>query len=98
MKQIAKSVLKGLLIVVLFTGGSVALSTTGVKTVNEASAATYAQVYEYLVNNGYTVIDLCQNGYKYNWVAHTIKDSRYYLTTIYCDSSGNIIGVSDVIF
>lgn len=95
MKQIVRSVLKGLLIVVLFTGGSVALSTAGAKTVNEASAASYAQVYEYLVNNGYTVLDL-NMGKNSCWVGHTIKDSRYYLTTVYCDSSGNITGNNDV--
>jgi hypothetical protein len=96
MKRIAKSVLKGLLIVVLFTGGTVVLSTTGVKTVNEANAATYNQVYEYLVTNGYTVLTLePKAGTKYDWIAQTSKNGVRYLTTIYCTDLC-VVGNADI--
>jgi hypothetical protein len=39
MKTITQKLIKGLLVIVLFTGVSVALSTTGVQTVSEAKAA-----------------------------------------------------------
>jgi hypothetical protein len=96
MKQIFKTVLKALLVIILFTGGSVALSTIGAKTVNTASAATYNQVYEYLVANGYTVISLHpQTDGKYDWEAVTIKHDITYNTTIYCTAS-SVIGNTDV--
>jgi hypothetical protein len=96
MKQIAKSVLKGLLVVVLFTSGSVALSTTGVQTVSEASAASYNQVYEYLLTEGYTVISMQPKpGTKFDWVAQTVKNQVHYITTIYCTETC-VIGNSDV--
>ena len=38
MKKITLNLVKGLLVIVLFTGVSVVLSTTGVQTVSEASA------------------------------------------------------------
>jgi hypothetical protein len=96
MKRISKAVLKGLLVVILFTGGSVILSTAGVKTVSEANAATYSQVYEYLVCNGYTVLTLDRKtGTQYDWVAHTIKNGSYYITTIYCTET-SIITHGDV--
>lgn len=88
MKQFVKTALKGLLIIVLFTGGSIALSTMGAKTVNTASAATYNQVYEYLVARGYTVISLCpQTDGKYDWQAVTIKHDITYNTIIYCTAT-----------
>jgi UDP-N-acetylglucosamine:LPS N-acetylglucosamine transferase len=88
MKQIAKAVLKALLVVILFTGGSVGLSTMGVKTVSEANAATYNQVYEYLCTNGYVVITLeRKDGTKYDWIAHTIRGQVHFATTIYCDQT-----------
>ena len=100
MKNTTKLVLKGLLIIVLFTGVSISLSTTGVKSVNEANAAvSYQQVYQYLVNNGYQVITLNPiTGYKTeDWIAHTVKNQIHYWTTV--DVNGNaIIGVLDVPF
>ncbi len=100
MKNAVKLVLKGLLIIVLFTGVSISLSTTGVKSVNEANAAvSYEQVYQYLVAHGYTVITLDPiSGSKGpDWIAHTIKNQIHYWTTV--DVNGNeIIGVLDVPF
>ena len=75
MKNAAKLVLKGLLVIVLFTGSTIALSTSGVKSVNEAKAAvSYQQAYQYLVNHGYTVITLEETYLRSdeNWIAHTI--------------------------
>ena len=98
MKQFSKTLIKGLLVIVLFTTRSVVLSTSGAKTVNAASAAIgYNQVYEYLVSKGYTVSSLTQDTTsKYNWIAHTTLGGRNYCTTIYC-TSDQIIGNADVI-
>jgi len=70
MKKITLNLLKGLLVIVLFTGVSVALSTTGVQTVSEAKAGpgngigaagsgqgiTSTSINQYLVNHAYTNI------------------------------------------
>jgi len=96
MKQIAKSVLKGLFIVILFTGGSVALSTTGANTVSAANATVSAnQVYQYLTEYGYTVMS-CEPkpATKFDWTAHTIIGGRYFITTIHCNGQ-TIIGTDD---
>jgi hypothetical protein len=96
MKRISKAVLKGLLVVILFTGGSIAVSTTGVKTVSEANAATYNQVYEYLLTRGYTVITLApKSGTEFDWLATTVKNGVQYYTTVYCTAS-SVVGNSDV--
>ena len=99
MKNTAKLVLKGLLVIVLFTGSSIALSTIGVKSVSEAKAAvSYQMAYQYLVNNGYTVVTLDPiAGTKGpNWIAHTIKNGVHYWTTIHTTGS-EIIGHTDII-
>ena len=99
MKHISKTLLKGLFVIVLFTTGSVVLSTTtGVQTVNTASASIgYNQVYEYLTSKGYTVFTLCPDpGTKFNWIAQTTINGVHYNTTITCTSS-EIIGNNDVI-
>lgn len=97
MKQIAKTVLKGLFVVVLFTAGSVALSTTGAQTVSAANATVSCnQAYEYLLANGYTVISIAPSQTaKFDWVAQTIKDGRQFCTTINCNSV-SVIGNIDV--
>ncbi|MCE3278678.1 MAG: hypothetical protein K0S44_869 [Bacteroidetes bacterium] len=96
MKQWKRTLLKGLLVIILFTGGTLVLSTSGIKTVSEAKAATYNQVNEYLIANGYTVISLePKDGERYDWLALTSKDGREFITTIYCTSS-SIIGHADV--
>ncbi|HET6224796.1 MAG TPA: hypothetical protein VFF27_00860 [Bacteroidia bacterium] len=70
MKKITLNLLKGLLVIVLFTGVSVALSTTGVQTVSEAKAGgpttsagssssqgvTASSVNQYLIAHAYTNI------------------------------------------
>jgi hypothetical protein len=95
MKKIVKGLFKIILVVILFTGGSVILTSSGVSTVNEANAATYNQVYEYLVSNGYTVVTLSlKEGTKYDWVAKTSKDLIRYTTTVYCTET-SVIGNSD---
>jgi hypothetical protein len=56
-----------------------------VKTVSEANAATYSQVYEYLLAHGYAVITLNpKQGTQYDWIAHTVKNGLDYWTTVYC--------------
>lgn len=96
MKHIAKSILKGLFVIVLFTGGSIALTANGVNTVSQVNAATSNQVYEYLIANEYTVLSLePKQGTKYDWTARTILNGRAFLTTIYCDAT-HIIGNNDV--
>lgn len=98
MKNTAKFLIKGLLVIVLFTCSSLAFSTVGVKSVSEAKAAvSYQQVYQYLVNRGYTVITLnpIDQGKSSNWIAHTILNGAHYLTTVYV-SGNEIIGVGDM--
>lgn len=98
MKNTAKLVLKGLLVIVLFTGSSLALSTVGVKSVSEAKAAvSYQQVYQYLVNRGYTVITLnpIDQSKGSNWIAHTILNGIHYWTTVHV-SGNEIIVTTDV--
>lgn len=100
MKNLSKTLLKGLLVITLFTGISTVLSTSGIKTVNEAHAAvSYQQVYSYLVNNGYTVITLEETFLRSdeNWIAHTVKNGIHYWTTIIVEGS-TIVGHNDVIF
>ena len=98
MKQITKNLIKALLVVVFFTGSSIVLSTSGVKSVNEVKAteATYAQVYDYLVGNGYSVVTLGHKAFtEYDWISHTVKAGRNYSTTVYCDENG-IVGHGDI--
>lgn len=98
MKNTAKLVLKGLLVIVLFTGSSLALSSIGVKTVSEAKAAiSYQEVYQYLVNNGYTVLALKETADKTDedWIAHTFLNDVEYMTTVHV-SGGQIIVTTDV--
>ena len=84
MRNVAKSIVKGLFVIVLFTGGSIALSTTGVKAVNEASAAVSSQqVTQYLVGLGYQVIALAPTKGSLDWDAHTSKGGIEYRTHIY---------------
>ena len=98
MKKVAKLVLKGLLVIVLFTGSSIALSTTGVKSVNEANAASYQQVYDYLKLRGYVVITLnpVSPDKGSNWIAHTVLNQVHYWTTVYVSPTGEIVGHTDV--
>lgn len=97
MKTIRIRLVKGLFVIVLFTGATVALSTIGVQTVSQAMAAvSQQQVNTYLVNMGYTVITLAPNpGTKYDWVAHTQKGGFDYTTYIHCDAN-NIISHEDI--
>lgn len=98
MKNTAKLVLKGLLVIVLFTGSSLALSTVGVKSVNEARAdVSYQQVYQYLVNRGYTVITLnpVDDSRGANWIAHTVLNQVHYWSTVYVEGD-EIVGVISV--
>ena len=85
MKNLFKNLLKGLLVIVLFTGSTIALSTTGLKTVSEAKAAvSYEQVYQHLVSLGYEVITLNPiTGSKGpDWTAHTVRDQIHYSTFV----------------
>lgn len=98
MKNTAKLVLKGLLVIVLFTGSTIALSTIGVKSVSEAKASvSYEQVYKYLVSKGYEVITLDPiSGSKGpDWIAHTIKNGIHYWTTVVVEGE-QIVTTNDV--
>ena len=99
MKKISKTVAKGLLLLTLSTGISIALSTAGVKTINEAhAAATYEQVYTYLVYQGYSVVTLSPVITKKtdDWVAHTTLGGIHFMTTIHVTNS-IIVGHDDII-
>lgn len=97
MKKTAKLVLKGLLVIVLFTGSTIALTTIGVKAVNEAKAAvSYEQVYKYLTDRGYVVntLDLV-DGRGPDWVAKTVLNGINYNTTVHVQGD-EIVGNTDV--
>ncbi len=97
MKNTLKVLAKGLLIIVLFTGSTIALSTVGYQTVNEAKAAvTYQQAYNYLISRGYEVVTLepVTGSKTENWIAHTVKQGVHYWTTVYV-SGNQIVGVND---
>jgi len=96
MKKLSKSVLKGLLVIVLFTAGSVVLSTSGVKTVNEAQAnVCEAEIVDYLEYCGYQVIsaDPKPKSVSY-WICQTHADGGNMLTTVYV-SGTCIVGHDD---
>ncbi len=111
MKKITLNLVKGLLVIVLFTGVSVALSTTGVQTVSEAKAGAntgagtgqggYGQVSagtvnQYLVSHGYTVQSLSPICGSNNWRSYTTgANGAQYITTIYVQSS-QVVGSSDI--
>lgn len=96
MKRISRILLKGLLVIVLFTSTSIVLSTAGVKTTNEAFASVSKyQVYQYLVANGYCVYDLTSVQGTENWVGHTYKGGVYYITTVHVKDS-QIIDHEDI--
>jgi hypothetical protein len=96
MKQLKTTLLKGLLVIILFTGGALVLNTSGVQTLSQAKAATYNQVGEYLTLHGYTIISLePKSGTRHDWTAVTCKDGKQYITTINC-TYYDIVGHCDV--
>jgi hypothetical protein len=60
-----------------------------------SSGITYADVYNYLIENGYTVLGLTPMTNGYDWRANTIKNNIRYITIIHTDGL-NIIGHEDV--
>jgi hypothetical protein len=105
MKKVFTNVLKGLLVIILFTGTSVVLFTSDVRTVSEAQAqegqshsqafVTEAQVIEYLEEYGYEVVSCSPKPNTIgNWVAHTILDGKHYHIVI-AVSGNNIVGYSN---
>jgi len=97
MKTVRIRLVKGLFVIVLFTATSMALSTFGVKSVNQAMAAvSQQQVNAYLVTEGYTVLASGRkSGTTYDWIAHTVKGGVEYMTTVHCDANG-IISHEDI--
>ena len=97
MKQSFKILIKGLLVIVLFTGSSIALSTGGVKTVNEADAAiSTQQVWNYLVNHGYTVYSVNPISGTNNFICSTQLQGINYWTTVYTDGVNKVIQIESV--
>lgn len=94
MKKIGLIFLKGLFTIILFTGSSIVLSTTGFGIVNSASAAvTSTTVVQYLESIGYQVFQVIPIYGTNNWIAIT-RDSngRYWLTKVYYSSSNSLLG------
>ena len=93
MKKLVTNVLKGLLVIILFTGTSVVLFTTGVNTVNEAQAnVSEAQVIEYLEECGFQVISCNPKANSMgDWVANTIFEGRHYPVVVHVSENG-IVG------
>lgn len=96
MKQSTKFFIKALLVIVLFTTGSIALSTVGIKSVSEAKAAvSQQQVIQYLTAKGYTVITMAPYKGTADWIGHTILNGRDYMTHVYV-TDNQIVGNEDV--
>ncbi len=99
MKKLGIKLVKGLVVIILFTGTSVVLSTTGVKTVNEAQASvSEAQVVGYLEEFGYQVVTAApkQNTIA-DWICHTILNGKHYWTTVHVVGN-NIVNHGDTNF
>jgi hypothetical protein len=97
MKQISKILVRVAVVIVLFTGTTLTLSTAGVQTVSEAKAAVKSEdVTNYLTGLGYEIIDLKPIEGTDNWESHTILDGVYYLTTVYVRGTA-IVDHADVI-
>jgi hypothetical protein len=112
MKKITLNLVKGLLVIVLFTGVSVALSTTGVQTVSEANASiggtgagsgstgqmgvSAAAVNQYLVSRGYRVQSLSPICGSTNWKAYTIGANGTYYITTVYVQTSQIISHEDM--
>ncbi len=95
MKNIGKLLIKAFAVFVLFTGISVGLSTVGVSSVSEARAAvSYQQVYQYLVDHGYTVITLDPVPRSLNWIAHTTLNGFHLMSTVHVEGD-QIIVITD---
>jgi len=93
-----KALVKGLIVIVLFTGSAITLSTAGVETVSEAKAAVSGQqVNQYLLSRGYQVLSMAETPEKANedWICQTILQGIRYQTTVYV-SGTQIIGQADV--
>lgn len=86
--------LKGLFIIVLFTGTSIALATNGISTVNSASAAvTSGTVVLYLESIGYQVFQVVPMYGTNNWIAITSDNNgKYWITKVYYSSSNSLLG------
>ena len=98
MKHTAKFFIKGLLVIALFTTGSIALSSAGVKTVSEAKAAiSQQQAVQYLSGKGYIVISIASDKTSADWIAHTTLNGRDYTTRLHVVGS-QIVGTEDVPF
>ena len=94
MKTLFVNLLKGSLVIILFTGASVALYTAvDVRTVNEARAnVDETQVIDYLEEYGYQVISC---NHKPNtisdWTAAIIYEGHHYIANVHV-SGDEIIG------
>ncbi|MGZ4048946.1 MAG: hypothetical protein ACXVPU_15910 [Bacteroidia bacterium] len=86
MKRSFKILIKGLLVIVLFTTGNIVLSGAGVKTVSEANANLSCQnVHDYLVAQGYIVYTVNVIQGTTNFAATTQLRGINYNTTVYSD-------------
>lgn len=96
MKNLSKTLVKVLFVIVLFTGITAGLSTSGIKTINEANAAvSKQQVNSYLVNRGYSVYSINAIQGTNNFICQTQLQGVNYWTTVYTDGT-NITGINDV--
>ncbi len=103
MKNLAITLTKGLLIIVLFACTSVVLSTTGMKTGNEAKADAIKEanvigeqeIVEYLEEYGYQVVACAPKPNSLgDWHAIAILDGKYTFVVIYVVDN-NIVGHAD---
>ena len=97
MKHLLKNLIKGLLVIVLFTGSTIALTSAGVKTVSEANATTCQvttqQVWNYLTNHGYIVYSVVLISGTNNFACTTQLQGVNYNTTVYTDGISKVVEV-----
>jgi hypothetical protein len=95
MKKLLVNLLKGLLVVILFTGTSVLLfSTADVKTVNEAQAnVNETQVIDYLEECGYKVVACSPKPNTVSdWTARVVSGNNRQYNVIVHVSGDEIVG------
>lgn len=96
MKRTTQILVKGLLLIVLFSSISIVMNTMGVKTTNVAQASVSGgDVYKYLTCHGYKVYSLSPIQGTDNWVAHTYINEVHFTTTIFVEGD-QIIDHEDI--
>jgi hypothetical protein len=95
-----KTTFKFILSLVVFVSLSTSFNTSNAKQLTaskytSSSGITYADVYNYLIENGYTVLGITPMSNGYDWRANTVKNNIRYITIVHTDGT-SIVGNEDV--